>query len=37
MWWQIPVFPALKSLKQDDCEFKASLGCIVSLMLALTA
>jgi hypothetical protein len=26
MWWQTPVIPALGRLKQEDCDFKASLG-----------
>jgi hypothetical protein len=28
-----PVIPAVKRLKQEDCEFKASLGYIVSSTL----
>lgn len=27
--WQKPVIPALERLKQEDCEFKASLGSIM--------
>jgi hypothetical protein len=26
MWWHTPVIPALRSLKQKDCEFQASLA-----------
>jgi hypothetical protein len=26
VWWYLPIIPALRSLKQEDCEFKASLG-----------
>jgi hypothetical protein len=28
VWWHTPVIPALKRLKQEDWEFKASLGYI---------
>jgi hypothetical protein len=24
-WWQIPVIPALRKLRQEDCKFKAYL------------
>jgi hypothetical protein len=27
-WWYIPVIPALRSLRQKDCKFKANLGWI---------
>jgi hypothetical protein len=26
VWWHIPVFPAVKRIRQEDCMFKASLG-----------
>jgi hypothetical protein len=25
-WWYLPVIPALRSLRQKDCQFQASLG-----------
>jgi hypothetical protein len=28
-WWSMPVIPALGKLRQEDHEFKASLGFIV--------
>jgi hypothetical protein len=31
------VMPALGRLREEDCEFKASLGCIESLRLAWAA
>jgi hypothetical protein len=30
VWWFMPVIPAFKSLRQEDLEFKASLGYIGS-------
>jgi hypothetical protein len=32
-WWNMSVKPALKSLRQKDCKFKASLSYIVRLCL----
>jgi hypothetical protein len=32
-WWYIPIIPALRRLRQEDCEFKTSLGYIVKLYL----
>jgi hypothetical protein len=29
VWWCTPVIPALRRLRQEDCEFKANLGYIV--------
>jgi hypothetical protein len=29
VWWYTPVIPVLGRLRQDDCEFKASLSYIV--------
>jgi hypothetical protein len=26
-WWFMPVIPALEQLRQEDCKFKANLGC----------
>jgi hypothetical protein len=26
VWWSSPVIPALRMLRQADCEFEASLG-----------
>jgi hypothetical protein len=31
VWWCMLVIPALGRLRQEDLEFKASLGCIVNL------
>jgi hypothetical protein len=31
-WWCIPVIPALRKLRQKDCEFKARLGYIEKKM-----
>jgi hypothetical protein len=28
-WWYIPVIPAPRRLRQEDCKFKVSLGYIV--------
>jgi hypothetical protein len=28
VWWYTPVIPALRSLEEEDCEFKPSLGYI---------
>jgi hypothetical protein len=32
-WWFTPIVPALRSLRQEDCDFKTSLGLIVRLCL----
>lgn len=32
-WWQIPVIPALKSLRQEDCKLKGIMGYTVSRYL----
>jgi hypothetical protein len=29
VWWYTPVIPALRKLRQEDCEFEASLDCTV--------
>jgi hypothetical protein len=29
VWWHTHLNPALGRLRQEDCKFKASLGCIV--------
>jgi hypothetical protein len=26
VWWLMPIIPALRRLRQEDCKFKASLG-----------
>jgi hypothetical protein len=28
-WWHMPVIPALRRLRQEDCTVRASLGCIL--------
>lgn len=32
-WWPTPVIPVLARQRQKDCEFRASLGYIVTLSL----
>jgi uncharacterized protein YceK len=34
-WWCIVIIPALGRLRQEDLEFKASLGCIVDFKAIL--
>jgi hypothetical protein len=29
-WWPMPIIPVLERLKQEDCEFKGSLGYMMS-------
>jgi hypothetical protein len=31
IWWYMLIIPTLRRLRQEDCEFKASLGYLVSL------
>jgi hypothetical protein len=33
VWWNTPVIPVLRKLRQEDCEFQASLGYIVKTLL----
>jgi hypothetical protein len=33
MWWYMPVMPARRRLRQEDCEFKISLGYIARAYL----
>jgi hypothetical protein len=33
VWWQVPVIPAFRRLRQKDHEFETSIGCIKNLIL----
>jgi hypothetical protein len=36
VWWCIPTIPALKRLRQEDCEFQTRLGYLARLCLKQT-